>query len=194
MPDKQPNSRRPTSLEDEAHRVTIREFSDQIKQFSAAQSAVGDFEKNAARIDQEAGEAACNQSGTFVVADDGNQWYVGRELMDTVHLCHRSTASGVEFAIVERLDMKSQVSHDVLAQGSKADEILRDFAKSQRDGLRLWTDDFSAQVKEQLALKYPGQDLGRVVEAINHRFTEARPHRHSIKSGEAHKRTGEVTI
>lgn len=194
MPDKQPNSRRPTSLEDEAHRATIREFSDQIKQFSAAQSAVGDLEKNALRFAKEAGEAARNHSPIPVVADDGNQWNMGRELMDKVHLCHRSTASGVEFAIVERLDMKSQVSHDVLAQGSKADEILRDFAKSQRAGLRLWTDDFSAQVREHLALKYPGQDLSRVVEAINHRLTESRPHRHSIKSGEAHKPTGEVTI
>lgn len=194
MPDSHSSNRPPTRLEDEAHRAMIREFSEQMEQFAVARTAVGDFEKNATYFAKEAGEAARNQSAISVVADDGNQWNMGRELMDKVYLCHRSTASGVEFAIVERLDAKSQVSHNVLAQGSKPAEILRDFANGQRDVLRVWTDDFSAQVKEQLALKYPGQDLSRVAKAINHRFTESRAYRQSIKFGEAQKQSGEVRI
>ena len=195
MPDKQSNNRRPTPLEDEAHRTMMREFSGEMKQFAVAQVAVANFEKIAPRVVREvAGGVDRNQSLNLVLADDGNQWNVGRELMDKVHLCHRSTASGAEFAVVECLDVKSQVSYDVLAKGRKPEEVLRNFADGQRDVLRVWADDFSAQVKEQLVLKYPGHDLSRVVEAINHRCTEAGPHRQTIKSGETQKRTGEVKI
>ena len=195
LPDNQSNNRRPTPLEDEAHRAMMREFSEQMKQFAVAQAAVADLEKNSPRLVRETvDETSRNQPPVSILADDGNQWMVGRELMDKVHLCHRSTSSGVEFAIVERLDVKSQVSHDVLAKGSKPEEVLRDFASGQRDVLRLWADDFSAQVKEQLALKYPSHDLSRVVEAINHRFTESRLPQQTIKSGQAQKHGGGIKI
>ena len=195
MPDNQSNNRRPTPLEDEAHRAMTREFSEQMKQFEVAQADIADFEKNSPHLVRETvDETSRNQSPVSILADDGNQWMTGCELMDKVYLCQRPTTSGVEFAVVERLDAKSQVSHDVLANGSKPDEVLRDFASGQRDVLRLWTDDFSAQVKEQLALKYPSHDLSRVAEALNHRLTESRLPQQTLKSGQAQKHGGGIKI
>ena len=71
---------------------------------------------------------------------------------------------------------------------------MRDFTTSQRDVLRLWTVDFDAQVKEQLALKYPSHDLSRVAEALNHRLTESRLPQQTLKSGQAQKHGGGIKI
>jgi hypothetical protein len=48
---------------------------------------------------------------------------------------------------------------------------LKSFTHEQRQALQVWTEDMSAQLKEFLAEKFPGQDLSRVAEAFTLKCT-----------------------
>lgn len=194
MANKQFDNRRPTPLEDQAHAEMMREFSEHFRQFHQAQSAVQNLEKNTRRLAQKADQDDGREAQNHVQADDGNEWYVGQELMEKVYQCHRSTSDGMEFAVIERLDIKSGTSYDVLSQGNDAEAVLRAFTRNEGSVLRLWTEDVAAQVTERLAEKYPGQDLSRVAESINNRLTDARFNRQTIRQAETQKWSRRIGI
>jgi hypothetical protein len=81
--------------------------------------------------------------------------------------CHRRTAAGLEFAVVECLPLKSWEMKDVLNSGHDAREVLQTFVRDQRQVLNLWKTDVTAQVREHLDEKYPHQDMGIVVESFD---------------------------
>ena len=70
-------------------------------------------------------------------------------------ICHRRTAAGLEFAVVECLPLKSGEMKSVLNSGHKVREVLQTFMRDQRQVLNLWNDDVKAQVREHLDEKYP---------------------------------------
>jgi len=168
--------------------------SEHFRQFSQAQSAVQNLEKNTRRLAQEADQDGGREAQNHVQGDDGNQWCMGPELEEKVNLTHRSTAEGMEFAVIERLDMKSGTSYNVSAQGNDAATVLRAFTRDESRVLHLWSDDVAVQATERLAEKYPGQDLSRLAESITNRLTNARLDRQTIRQAETQKRSRRIDI
>ena len=111
-------------------------------------------------------KAALESSGRTIQADDGTEWQHSAELMKNVSFCHRHTAAGLEFAVVESLPLKSGERNEVLNRGHNAPEVLQTLARDQRQVLQVWKDDVTAQVREHLAEKYPHQDMGIVAESF----------------------------
>ena len=105
---------------------------------------------------------------------DGASWYTSVELMHDFWACYRPTGDGTEFAAVEL--SPSGGAPEVVAKGRSAAEVLQAFAQDQRQALKLWTEDLTAQVNEFLTEKYPGQDMSRVAERFMHRFAHSASH------------------
>jgi hypothetical protein len=89
--------------------------------------------------------------------------------MENIFLCHRSTTSGAEYAVAEHFPARG--ANEIWDRGWNAVEVLKSFTQEQRQALRVWTEDITAQVKEFLAEKFPGQDLNRVAGSSIHRFS-----------------------
>jgi hypothetical protein len=132
-------------MEDKAHTEAIRHFAEHLKQFPASHEAIDRLELGIAKIDLTANMAASKTtpSGNAIQADDDTQWHKSVELKENIFLCHRPVAG----------------------------EVLRMFALEQRQALRGWTEDMSAQVQEFLTEKFPGQNLSRVTDSFMHRLT-----------------------
>ena len=108
----------------------------------------------------DASKAALQSSGRIIKTDDGTQWQHAVDLTNITSVCHRRTAAGLEFAIVECLPLKSGEMKEVLNSGQDAREVLQAFTRDQRQVLNLWKDDVKAQMREHLEEKYPRQDMG----------------------------------
>ena len=76
--------------------------------------------------------------------------------MENICLCHRPITGGAEYAVVEHFPARG--TNEIWNRGWNAVEVLKAFAQEQRQALQVWTEDMTAQVKEFLAEKYPGQD------------------------------------
>src|SRR5208282_4903995 len=110
--------------------------------------------------------AALLSPGRTIQTDDGAEWQHDIYLSKITSICHRRTAAGLEFAIVECLPLKSGEVKSVLNSGQNVREVLKAFMRDQRQVLNLWKDDVKAQVREHLDEKYPHQDMGIVVESF----------------------------
>jgi hypothetical protein len=161
----------PTALEEQAHAEARRHFAEHLKQFPATREAVERLERDMAKIALAANMAASQPAGNVIQADDGEQWHNGVALMENIYLCHRPVTGGVEFAVVEHFPARGR--NEIWNRGRNAVEVLRTFAREQRQALQAWTEDMTAQVKEFLTEKYPGQDMNRVADSFMHRFTHA---------------------
>ena len=111
--------------------------------------------------------AARSSSESVIQTDDGLQWHKDAVLFDNIFVCHRRTAAGVEYAVVEQF---SNGSNEIRTKGRNAVEVLRVFTWEQKHALQVWTEDLNAQVKEFLAEKYPGQDMSPVADGFMQRF------------------------
>ena len=169
MSDYQFNNRRPTPLEEHAHAEARTQFAEHLKQFPASQAAVKKLERNLAKLASDMNMAAARPSSLDdgIQTDDG-AWHKSTGLFDDTVACHRHTAAGVEYAVVEQFPSGT---NEVWAKGYNAIEVLRAFTTEDRRALQIWTEDMAAQVNEHLAEKYPGQDMSRVAEGFMHRFT-----------------------
>jgi hypothetical protein len=160
---------RPTPLQEQANLEAMQHFAEHLNQFKATCDDVHNLEHNLVTTAQE----AMQSPGRVIQTDDGAEWLHGVELMKDISLCHRSTASGSEFAVVECLPFKSGGMKDVLNIGHNAQEVLQMFARDQRQVLRLWKGDVTAQVGEHVAEKYPRQDMSIVVESFEIKLARA---------------------
>ena len=162
--------RRPTELEDKAHAEAVRHFSEHLKQFPASREAVDRLERDLAKIGLAANKAASKPTptGNSIQADDGAQWHKSVELMENIFLCHRPIMGGADYAVVEHFPARG--TNETWNRGGNAVEVLRMFAHEQRQALQVWTEDISAQVKEFLTEKFPGNDMSRVTESLMHRL------------------------
>ncbi len=180
---------RPTSLHEQANIEAKQHFAEHIKQFKANCDALHSIEGNLSVTANDASRAALQSSGRIIQTDDGTQWQHAADLTKITSVCHRRTAEGLEFAIVECLPLKSGEMKEVLNSGHDAREVLQVFTRDQRQVLNLWKDDVKAQVREHLDEKYPRQDMGIVVESfeikmardIARRDTLAQSHGHGIR-------------
>jgi hypothetical protein len=180
---------RPTPLHEQANTEAMQLFAEHLKQFKANCGALHNIEANLSVTANDASRAARQSSGRFIQTDDGAQWQHAVELTEVTSVCHRRTAAGLEFAIVECLPLKSGEKKDVLNSGHDVREVLQAFMRDQRQVLNLWKEDVKAQVREHLDEKYPRQDMGIVVESfeikmardIARRETLAQSHGHGIR-------------
>jgi hypothetical protein len=157
---------RPTPLQEQANTEAMQHFAEHLKQFKANCDALQNIERNLAMTASDTSRAALQSSGRIIQTDDGTQWQHAVDLTGITSVCHRHTASGSEFAIVECLPLKSVEMKDVLNSGHDAREVLQAFVHDQRQVLKVWKDDVNAQVKEHLAEKYQHQDMNIVAESF----------------------------
>jgi hypothetical protein len=158
---------RPTSLQEQANAEAIQHFAEHLKQFKANCDAIHHIESNLSATANDAFRAALQSSGHVIQTDDGTQWQHAVDLTKITSVCHRRTAAGLEFAVVECLPLKSWEMKDVLNSGHDAREVLQTFVRDQRQVLNLWKTDVTAQVREHLDEKYPHQDMSIVVESFD---------------------------
>jgi hypothetical protein len=163
--------RRPTELEDKAHAEAVRHFAEHLKQFPASREAVERLERDADKIALAANRAATKPTPkeNVIQADDGKQWHKSVDLMEDIHFCHRPISYGAEYAVVEHFPAHG--TNEILNRGWNATEVLKAFTQGLRQTLQVWTEDMTAQVKEFLSEKFPGQDLSRVADAFIHKCT-----------------------
>ena len=180
---------RPTPLHEQAFTEARQHFAEHLKQFKANCDAIHDIESNLPATANDASRAALQSSGRIIQTDDGTHWQHTVALTKITSVCHRHIAAGLEFAVVECLPLKSGEMKDVLNNGHDASEVLRTFARDQRQVLTLWKNDVTAQIREHLEEKYPHQDMSIVVESfdiklsrdISRRETLAQNHSHGIR-------------
>jgi hypothetical protein len=165
------NDRRPSDIEEKAHAEAMRHFAEHLQQFPASQDAVAQLERNLTKTALAVDTAASRPplGGNPILTDDGIQWNKGAYLFDNVFVCHRSSATGTEYAVVEHFPANGR--NEIWTTGWNVLEMLRAFAREERQALKTWTDDMAAQVREFLAEKYPGQDMGRVADGFMRRFS-----------------------
>jgi hypothetical protein len=173
MTDNPFTNRRPTELEDKAHAEAGRHFAEHLKQFPVSRDAIKHLERGLAQTTLAVNMAASRPmtQGNAILTDYNAQWHKGVDLFDNVFVCHRATASGPEYAVVEHFPANGR--NEVWNSGRNAVEVLKAFTQDERQALQVWTEDVNAQVKEFLTEKYPGQDMSRVADAFIHKFTQA---------------------
>jgi hypothetical protein len=161
--------RRPTELEDKAHAEAVRHFAEHLKQFPASREMVERLERDADKIALAANRAAAKPTPkeNVIQADDGRQWHKNADLMENIHFCHRPISYGAEYAVVEHFPARG--ANEILNRGWNTTEVLKAFTQGLRQALQVWTEDVSAQVREFLSEKFPGQDLSRVADAFIHK-------------------------
>jgi hypothetical protein len=165
---------RPTQLEEMANSETMTVFAEHLKQFKVRCKSVHHVEANLTTLGNTAFNAALESSDRLIQTDDGAQWQHGVDLMENVSICHRHTGADLEFAIVERLPLKSAEAKDILMDSDHSvRELLKTFMRDQRQVLGIWKDDVVEQVKEHLTEKYPNQDMSIVAESFEIKLARA---------------------
>jgi hypothetical protein len=118
--------------------------------------------------------AALESSGRVVETYGGVKWQHGVNLMENVSICHRRTGADFEFAVVECVAMKSGEAKNVLmSSGNDVRELLKTFARDERQLLSNWKNDIVEEVKEHLAEKYPNQDMSIVAGSFEIKLARA---------------------
>src|SRR5450756_132315 len=177
---------RPTPLHEQANAEARQHFAEHLKQFKANCDALHSIEGNLAVIANDASRAALQSSGRLIQTDEGAQWQHAVDLTEVTSVCHRHTAAGLEFAIVECLPLKSGEKKDVLIGGHDAREVLQAFTRDQRQVLNLWKEDVKAQVREHLDEQYPRQDMGIVVESFEIKMARDIARREALAQSHGH--------
>jgi hypothetical protein len=164
---------RPTPLQEQANIEAMQHFAEHLKQFKANCDALRNIECNLSTTANDALKSALLSPGRGIQTDDGAQWQHDGDLSNVTSICHRRTAAGLEFAVVECLPLKSGEMKDVLNSSHSIRDVLRAFTHDQRQVLNLWKEDVKAQVREHLDEKYPRQDMGIVVESFEIKMARA---------------------
>ena len=98
-------------------------------------------------------------------------WHKGVDLMDNIFLCHRPITGGTEYAVVEHFPAHG--TNEIWNRGWDAVQVLKIFAKEQRQALEFGVVDMVARTAEFLADKYSGQDLSYVSDSFKQQFNDA---------------------
>jgi hypothetical protein len=158
-----------TEQELRAHSEAMQYFADQLKQFPANWETVKHLEQDIAKIAL-AVLAVSNRSsnGSLVMADDGSQWHKSIDLFDNILVCHRDTAHGMEYAIVEST---RPGANEIATKGRNAVDVLKTFIHDKRRDLEIRSENMTAQINEFLVGKYPGLDLSRLSKRFARQFS-----------------------
>jgi len=164
---------RPTPLQEQANREAMQHFTEHLNQFKTNCGALHGIECNLSATANDALKSALLVPGRVIQTDDGTQWQHDVDLSNVTSVCHRHTAAGVEFAVVECLPLNSREIKETLNSGHNVREVLQAFTSDQRQVLSLWKEDVKAHVREHLGEKYPRQDMGIVVESFEIKMARA---------------------
>lgn len=164
---------RPTELHEKANAEAMVVFAEHMNHFNANCGALRNIERNLSSKADEALRAAQFSSGRVIQTDDGTQWQHDLDLTERTYICHRRPTTGLEFAIVECLPLKSGEMRDVLNSGNNVKDVLQCFVRDQRQVLRLWKDDMTAQVREHLEKTYPQENMDIVVGSFEIKLARA---------------------
>lgn len=149
-------------MEERAYDDIKEYFSEHVKLYPTNHHSVERLERDMARIAVAANMAASKKIPTNPVTIDGDhEWFKDIDLMTHIYLCHRASARGVEFAVVEYFPGSSR--NEIRHRGPNVVELLRSFLREQRHALEIWRADLAAEIGEFLAESYPGQEMGRVI-------------------------------
>jgi hypothetical protein len=162
---------RRTALEEQACIEAGSIFAEYLKQFPVSREAVEALERNLLELALAAKMAASKPPENVIHADDGMPWHKGVDLMDNIFLCHRPTTGGTEYAVVEHFQTHGM--NEIWNRGRDAVQVLKIFAKEQRQALEFGTEDMMARTMEFLAEKYSGQDLSHISNSFKHQFNDA---------------------
>jgi hypothetical protein len=180
------NYQRPTELHEKANADAMTVFAEHMNQFKGVCKVLRDIESNLSAIGNDALKAALLSPGRVIQTDDGTEWQHDVDLSKITSICHRRTAAGLEFAVVECLPLKSGEMNSVLNSGHNVREVLQTFMRDQRQVLNLWKDDVKAQVREHLDEKYPHQDMGIVVESFEIKMARSISETRAVTQSQSH--------
>jgi hypothetical protein len=151
---------RRTALDEQIYTEAGGIFAEYLKQFPVSREAVEALERNLLKLALAAKIAASKPPENIIHADDGMPWHKGVDLMDSIFLCHRPTTGGTEYAVVEHF--QAHDTNEIWNRSWNAVQVLKIFAKEQRQALEFGTEDMMARTMEFLAEKYSGQDLSHI--------------------------------
>ena len=177
---------RPTPLEETANAEAMTAFAEHMSQFKGVCDVLREIERNLSAIGNDAFKAALLSPGRVIQTNEGTQWQHDLDLTKITSICHRRTADGLEFAIVECLPLQSGEMKDVLNSGHNVREVLKAFLRDQRQVLNLWKEDVKAQVREHLAEKYPGHDMDIVAESFEIKLARAISETQAVTQSHSH--------
>jgi hypothetical protein len=170
-------SGRLTDAEFLAYNSVFSAVEEDFKELSKVASALGEVEKSFAQF-VDAASASRETPPEIIGLQGGAEWEVLKPLLNVrggeMLWCKGRVEGADEFAIVERIDANSplamaQGACSVQMTGKDAQALLRDFLHEQREALGLYANDIVAEAHERIAEKYPGQDMDRVVKAVEAR-------------------------
>ena len=149
-----------TALEEQACIEAGGIIAEYLKQIPVSREAVEALERNLLKFALTAKIAASKAPDNIIHDDDGMPLHKGVDLMDNILLCHRPTTEGTEYAVVEHF--QAHDTNEIWNRGWDAVQVLKIFAKEQRQALEFGTEDMMARTMEFLAEKYSGQDLSHI--------------------------------
>jgi hypothetical protein len=106
---------RPTALDEAANAEAMIVLKKHLSQFNANCDALRYIERNLSMTAHDALKSAQVSSGRVIQTDDGTKWQHGVDLTNLTSVCHRHTQTGLEFAVVECLPLKSGEMKEVLS-------------------------------------------------------------------------------
>ena len=158
---------RPTPLQEQANTEAMQHFAEHLKQFKANCDALRRHRTQSVNDWQTTpSKPRCFRPAASSKPTTARNGSMTVDLTKITSVCHRRTAAGMEFAVVECLPLKSGEMKEVLNSGHNVREVLQAFMRDQRQVLRLWKEDVKAQVREHLDEKYPAsghEHRGRIV-------------------------------
>jgi len=177
---------RPTPLQEQANAEAMQQFAEHLKQFKANCDAIQNIDSNLPATANDAFRAALQSSGHVIQTDDGTRWQHAVDLTKITSVCYRRTPTGLEFAVVECLPLKSGEMKDVLNSGHDVNKVLQTFVRDQQEVLNLWKSDVTAQIREHLDEKYPHQDMNIVVESFEIKLARDVSRRETVAQNQSH--------
>lgn len=172
-------SGRLTDAEFLAYNSVFTGVEDDFKELSTVASALAEVEKSFTQLVNAASEA--RQTEPHMVEAAGAKWEVIKPLLKVggseMLWCKRCVHGAEDYGIVERLDADSPLARaqgacSLQMTGLDAQTLLRSFLHEQREALGLFAIDIVADAQEKTAEKYPGQNMDRVVKAVEARCSK----------------------
>lgn len=169
-------SGRLTDAEFLAYNSVFTSVEGDFKELSTVASALAEVEKSFPQLVNAASEA--RQTEPEMVEAAGAKWEVIKPLLKVggseMLWCKRSVHGAEDYGVVERLEADSPLARaqgacSLQMTGLDAQTLLRNFLHEQREALGLYANDIVAEVTERTAEKYPGQNMDRVVKAVEAR-------------------------
>ena len=166
-----------TALKEQAYNEAESLFAEYLKLFPVSREAVEQLERNLLRLAFTAKMAASKPAVNVIQVDTGVAWHRDVDLVDNIYLCHRPMAGGMEYAVVEHF--LAYGTNEIWNDGLDAVQVLKTFAREQRQALDFGTEHMVAHITEFLTEKYSGQDLSYLSDRFRHQFNDATSSRHA---------------